>query len=145
MSTRAILGVVQNDGSFLGAWQWNDGGDILELLNRKFVDNASVKELLSLGMWSSMGGPRQFKAFYNQTIKDVGYESKLAESVKSAIKLSNDVYFIKESYCTNSPKVYKNVKDALEEDINYIYVYFPGLYKWKKYSNFNALKKDGLV
>ena len=29
MSTRAIVGVTQKDGKFLGAWQWSDGGIIL--------------------------------------------------------------------------------------------------------------------
>ena len=84
MSTRAIMGIVQSNGSFLGAWQWNDGGNILELLNRKFVDDKSVKDLLSVGMWSTMWGPRQYKEHLTDTIRNFEGNPDIVNREKSA-------------------------------------------------------------
>lgn len=36
MSTRAIIGIQNNDGTITGAWQWNDGMNIASLLKREF-------------------------------------------------------------------------------------------------------------
>lgn len=148
MSTRAILGIVQSNGSFLGAWQWNDGGNILELLNRKFVDDKSVKDLLSVGMWSTMWGPRQYKEHLTDTIRNFEGNPDIVNRVKSAKMLDNGVYFVRDYYHDNIPKVYKSVLDALGQDVNYVYVYFPKLHKWKRYTwgdSKEKLKRDNLI
>jgi len=148
MSTRAIMGVVQGNGSFLGALQWNDGGNIWELLNRKFIDDKSVSDLLSVGMWSTMWGPRQYKEYLTDTIRNFEGNPDIINRVKSAKMLSNGVYFIKDYYHDKSPQVYKSVLDALGQDVNYVYVYFPELHKWKRYTwsdSKEKLKRDNLI
>lgn len=133
MSTRAIVGVTQNNGSFLGAWQWSDGGTILEILNRKFNDDKTVKELLSVGAWQIMLGPRQWKE-YCEYIKE-HYNWPVPEHI-----VVNNVYFKKESYCANKPTVYKNIIDAANEDINYVYVYDSKSHKWTKYDAWKLIQ-----
>lgn len=133
MSTRAIVGVVQKDGTFLGAWQWSDGGTILDILNRKFNTDETVKELLSVGAWQIMLGPRQWKEYCDYTKKQYGWPEPQHIVV-------NNVYFKKESYCANKPTVYKNIIDAANEDINYVYVYDRENYKWKRYDSWKLIQ-----
>jgi hypothetical protein len=133
MSTRAIVGVVQKDGTFLGAWQWSDGGTILDILNRKFNTDETVKELLSVGAWQIMLGPRQWKEYCDYTKKQYGWPEPQHIVV-------NNVYFKKESYCANKPTVYKNIIDAANEDINYVYVYDRENHKWKRYDSWKLIQ-----
>ena len=149
MSTRAIVGVVQNDGSFLGAWQWNDGGYIIDKLNRKFVDDKSVKDLLSVGMWSAMYGAREFKNHFPTARIDTNTNVAYIDNrnyIHHAL-IVNNVFLTIESdeLYDKQPRVYKNVEEAFSQDINYIYIYFPQLHRWKKYGNLRALYNDGLV
>lgn len=133
MSTRAIVGVTQKDGKFLGAWQWSDGGTILDILNRKFNTDETVKELLSVGAWQIMLGPRQWKEYCDYINKQYGWP--IPEHITV-----NNVYFKKESYCANKPTVYKNIIDAANEDINYVYVYDSKNHKWKKYDSWKLIQ-----
>lgn len=133
MSTRAIVGVVQKDGTFLGAWQWSDGGTILDILNRKFIEEKEVKDLLSVGAWQIMLGPRQWKEYCDYINKQYGWPEPQHIVV-------NNVYFKKESYCANKPTVYKNIIDAANEDINYVYVYDSKNHKWKKYDSWKLIQ-----
>ena len=133
MSTRAIVGVVQKDGTFLGAWQWSDGGTILDILNRKFNTDETVKELLSVGAWQIMLGPRQWKEYCDYIKEHYGWPTP--EHI-----IVNNVYFKKESYCANKPTVYKNIIDAANEDINYVYVYDRENYKWKRYDSWKLIQ-----
>ena len=117
-------------------------------MNRKFVDDKSVKDLLSVGMWSTMWGPRQYKEHLTDTIRNFEGNPDIVNRVKSAKMLDNGVYFVRDYYHDNIPKVYKSVLDALGQDVNYVYVYFPKLHKWKRYTwgdSKEKLKRDNLI
>ncbi|MBQ2892180.1 MAG: hypothetical protein IJE45_04735 [Bacilli bacterium] len=147
MSTRAVIGVVQYDGSFLGAWQWCDAGYIIDKLNKKFIDDKSVKELLSVGMWKAMYGAREFKKYFPISKIDGNVAYTDNHDFTSKAFIVNNVFLTIErgARYDTSPRVYKNVEEAFGQDINYIYIYFPQLHRWKKYGNLRALYNDGLV
>ena len=54
MSTRAIIGIQNNDGTITGAWQWNDGMNIASLLRREFDTLEKAQELIKNGVWNNI-------------------------------------------------------------------------------------------
>ena len=112
MSTRAVIGVVQYDGSFLGAWQWCDAGYIIDKLNKKFIDDKSVKELLSVGMWKAMYGAREFKKYFPISKIDGNVAYTDNHDFTSKAFIVNNVFLTIErgARYDTSPRVYKNVE-----------------------------------
>ena len=99
----------------------------------KYSVDETVKELLSVGAWQIMLGPRQWKEYCDYIKEHYGWPTP--EHI-----IVNNVYFKKESYCANKPTVYKNIIDAANEDINYVYVYDRENYKWKRYDSWKLIQ-----
>lgn len=45
MSTRAIIGIRNEDGTITGGWQWNDGMGLISLLRKEFDTVERIQEL----------------------------------------------------------------------------------------------------
>ena len=124
MSTRAIIALPTSKG-FITAWCWNDGGPgcLGRELREHFKTEDDVRQLLRLHSFSSILGPR--------TINDV-----MSDDDK-AVVLSNLRYVLMHSYngkvVVGSGKhgYFKTIKEMLEQDLNYVYVFENG--KWKTY------------
>ena len=124
MSTRAIIALPAKKG-YNTAWCWNDGGpeSLGRELRKYFTDEECVRQLVNLHSFSSIRGPR--------TVAEVMSDED------TAVVLGNLRYALMHPH---DGKVvagkgehghFKDIKEMLEQDLNYVYVFEDG--KWKTY------------
>lgn len=133
MSTRAIIGIKNEDGSITGAWQWNDGSGLISLLNRKFNTIEKTIKLINEGMWSVMYSDKEADE-HEKWLKEDLYKNKNEDIQPHKYISINGVQLLKEErYYEKLPEVYKSFKDAIGQDINYLYLFDANINKWKCY------------
>ena len=129
MSTRAIIAIPVK-GGFETAWNWNDGSpmNLGRELRRYFKTKDQVKELITLHSFSTICGNKEKKEllhlFPNYTTED------------NFIKLSNNRYALQRDYdghvvVGKENGFFESIKEMLEQDLNYVYVFKNG--EWKTY------------
>lgn len=141
MSTRAIVGIYNKDGSIKGGWQWNDGNGLMSLLKSQFNTVEKIEELISNGVWNNIVAPKDketLKLFTEWTgrensdyyIVPVGKCSLLKERPNDTAE-----------FCFGGNKgieinpdgsmTFEDFKRAKEQDINCLYLFYPDENKWK--------------
>lgn len=75
MSTRAIIGIQNEDGSITGGWQWNDGMGLAPLLCRQFNTNRKIGGVIMTlkEFWNNANGVYDFINKNGETIDDMVY------------------------------------------------------------------------
>lgn len=126
MSTRAIIGIKRNDGSILGAWQWNDGNDLEELLNCYFGNDELAEELVQQGVFSSLMTTGDAERVKRDLLK-IGICSNYIPFHGAAVFPADK----RGQFFEGVPTVYADLEDALGQDINYVYLWENG--RWQMY------------
>ena len=123
MSTRAIIALPTPTG-FITTWCWNDGNpnNLGYELKRYFKEEKYVRQLISLHSFSSIWGPRE--------INDVMSDGDTLIALNSRCVLMHP-HNGKVVAGKGEFGYFKSVKEMLEEDINYVYVFKNG--KWEMY------------
>ena len=143
MSTRAIIGIQNNDGSIKGGWQWNDGMNLKSLLKSQFDTIEKVNELISNGVWNNIVSPRDKKTLDHFTewtkrdnsdyyIVSVGKCHLLKEKPNDNAEFcfgGDEGIIIND----NGSMTFENFERALGQDINYLYLFYPETKEWKIY------------
>lgn len=138
MSTRAIIGIKNTDGTILGAWQWNDGDSILQKLNKYVNTRERAEELIHEGMWSSMFTCTEKEEFEDWYINVLNKGCTDLEPNKYTEKFN--LYLLKHTHHKNrKPGTYKNFEDMAGQDINHTYLFNPATSKWVKDKDFLIL------
>lgn len=130
MSTRAIIGIRNNDGTITGAWCWNDGYDIIESLRKDFITKESIDFLLKLGMFNTIF-TEESAADYKKWCKNQGIDC----SDKEFYEYGNSLILQDERYKDREAETYKDMKDALGQDINVLYI-ADGKGGWEIYGDY---------
>lgn len=119
MSTRNMLAIKYKDGTVVGMWQHFNGDPrwMMSVLNdgAGFAEEDLAKELIKF---------EQCEAVYN---KDYYEDRKDRYSEDQITHLSNGGIILEGS---GSPKEYKNLRECFSEDIEYLYVWKEGGYRW---------------
>lgn len=126
MSTRAIIGIKRDDGAILGAWQWNDGADLEDLLNRYFGSDEAAEDLVHLGVFSSLMTTDDAESVKIDLLK-IGICSHYIPFHGAAVFPADK----RGQFFEGVPTVYAGLEDALEQDINYVYLWENG--RWQMY------------
>lgn len=132
MSTRAIIGFKNPDGSIIGAWQWNDGGTITRKLNSHFNTIERAKKLINFGMWSSMFTTAEVDEFEDWLMKTSG---KTSDELQPPVQYTYvcGVYLRQhENEWKQKPKLYRNYADMAGQDINHTYLFDTKTNRWVK-------------
>ena len=98
MSTRAIIGIENSDGTIIGAWQWNDGMGLASLLKSQFDTLDKVQELIKNGVWNNIVSPEDIetlKSVQSVAIKIIEEDSKLENEKNASLKKQVDNKFEK--------------------------------------------------
>ena len=134
MSTRAIFAKALTDGTYIGGWQWNDGGNYTASeLNKKLSNEEDVDKLISLGQWNNMFSRKDMTDFiewYNREIGNFDKKKIVTEIGKYHILQDANVKSMSLPHKSN----YKDMEEMLGQDINYVYIYYPENNIWKKHS-----------
>lgn len=141
MSTRAIIGIKNLDGTITGAWQWNDGMGLLPLLRKQFNTTEKVHELVKNGIWNNIVSPKD-----NETLKHFTEWTKRENSDYYLVPVGK-CHLLKEKPCDNAEycfngddgitinkdgsMTFRNLETANGQDINYLYLYHPDTNKWE--------------
>lgn len=143
MSTRAIIGIQNNDGTITGAWQWNDGMNIASLLRREFDTLEKTQELIKNGVWNNIISQKSkdpLRSFIDWT--------KRANSDYYLVAVGN-CYLLKEKPCdtaefcfgddegitvnADGSMTFETFEVTNGQDINYLYLFYPEANEWKIY------------
>lgn len=143
MSTRAIIGIQNKDGSICGGWQWNDGKGLLPLLKNQFDTTEKIIELISNGVWNNIVSPRNketlehFKEFTKKPDSDyyivsVGKCHLLKEKPNdnAAFCFGSDEGI---SINSDGSMTFEDFETADGQDINYLYLFNPETREWNVY------------
>lgn len=131
MSTRAIIGIKNPDGTILGAWQWNDGDSILQKLNKNADTHKKAEELIMEGMWGSMFTAKEKTEFEDWYVNDLNKGRTDFEPNDYTEKF--DLFLLKHKHHKNrAPEVYQDYEDMAGQDINHTYLFNPSTCKWVK-------------
>lgn len=123
MSTRSMVAIKRKDGTVLGMWKHWDGNPafMLPLLNDhgRFAEEDLAEELVKF---------ESCEAIFTQEYLD-DHRKKIKNFCKDEdlTPLSNGCYI---ECGTGQPTVYKNLRECFREDIEYLYVWKEGGYKW---------------
>ena len=118
MSTRAIIAVYNMDGSITGIWCWNDGYNIIDNLKMDFSTDQGLDFLFkNFGMINTIFTKEEFEDYKSWAEKE-----SIDISDKEFIPFGNSVILQDKTYKGSEPKVYKDIQDALDQDINVLYV-----------------------
>lgn len=134
MSTRAIFAKVLTDGTYIGGWQWNDGGSYtVSELNKKLSNEEDVDKLIALGQWDTMYSKKALTDFIEWYNKDIGNFDK------NKIVTEIGKYHILQGANVNHRSLphelnYKDMEEMLGQDIDYVYIYYPENNIWKKHT-----------
>jgi len=130
MSTRAILGIENEDGTILGAWQWCDGAGLSSVLNKTFNTVEKAMLLINEGTWSTMFTQNEMEDYEHWLITDLykGHESDVP------YHSYGDVLGVKllryKHHEDKAPVVYSSYDDAIGQDINFLYLFDKDTNKW---------------
>lgn len=143
MSTRAIIGSENADGTITGGWQWNDGKGLLPLLRKQFNTIEKVQELIRNGVWNNIVPPDD-----QDTLKHFTDWTKRDNSDYYLIPVEK-CHILKERPCDNAEycfsdcegitvnedgtMAYADFWTAQEQDINYLYLFDPESQIWNVY------------
>lgn len=132
MSTRAIIGIKNADGTILGAWQWCDGNGLTSLLNKTFNTLEKAMSLINQGMWSTMFTQKEKDKYENWLINDL-YKDRPENVPYKSYTYINGLYLLRDKPHENrNPEIYQNYEDAAGQDINHTYLFNPVINKWVK-------------
>ncbi len=142
MSTRAIIGIQDEDGSIKGGWQWNDGMGLMTLLKSQFNTIGKIEELISNGVWNNIVSPRDKESlahFTEWTKRDnsdyylvpVGKCHLLKEKPNDNAECfgGNEGIIIN----TDGSMTFEDFERANGQDINYLYLFYPNAEEWKMF------------
>jgi len=143
MSTRAIIGIQNKDGTITGGWQWNDGKGLLPALKRNFDTLDKVKTLISNGVWNNLVKPRNKKTLECYT------EWSKRENSDYYIVPVGECHLLKErpndnaEFCfggddgitinEDGSMTFEDFECANGQDISYLYLFYPETREWKVY------------
>ena len=134
MGTRAILAKQFKNGKYITGWQWNDGDITIANLKKWFPKEEYLDTLISLGEWKGLYTDKNKEKFIawcaennieEPVFTKIGNINILLDKFKMENKTEEN------EFC--SPKVYDSIKDMLDEDLNFVYVFNPENGEWKKY------------
>lgn len=124
MSTRAIIGVRNNQGGITGAWCWNDGYNIFNDLKRDFSSDAGIDYILNMGMFNTIFSEKEAEEFKSWR-KENGIEVNETEF----FHFGNSVILQDKRYRDRVAEHYKDLDEVLGQDINVAYIYENGKYE----------------
>ena len=133
MSTRAIFAKALTDGTYVGGWQWNDGGSYTASeLNKKLSNEEDVDKLIALGQWNTMYSKKELTDFIEWYNRDIGNFDK------NKIVTEIGKYHVLQDANVNHRTLphelnYNDMEEMLGQDINYVYIYYPENNGWKKH------------
>ena len=132
MSTRAIVGVELPNGNIVGGWQWSDGfpNSLGYILRKYFVSEKDVKELFEYGEWSVLRTKRQQKEYEKWCVENAIYPDTQYS------QLSNGIFVATASHHKKGIQRWKDRKDALGQDLNYVYLFKDGKWETLSYRDF---------
>ncbi len=119
MSTRAIIGLENKDGTFTGTWCWHDGHveDLGLTLKEHFNSAEQVKELLDkTGNVSSIMTDAEYADYLN-VCEENGYDAK------KAIRLDGISDIVLVGATPLKAETYKDLNEAMGQDINNLFVF----------------------
>lgn len=134
MSTHAIIGQKNDDGSVLGAWCWNDGAHLLTKLGEYVKTLAQAKELIELGQFGCICTPKE-KRQMDIVAKAMAIPQEGRwERLSCGLWVHQDLHHIINSH----PTLYPTFLEAWHEDAQYIYLFEtandqPGLACWARW------------
>lgn len=143
MSTRAIIGIQNEDGSIKGGWQWNDGMGLITLLKSQFNIKGKIEELISNGVWNNIVSPRD-----KETLDHFTKWTKRDNSDYYLVPVGK-CHLLKEKpndnaeFCfggdegiiinTDGSMTFEDFERANGQDINYLYLFYPDTEEWKMF------------
>jgi len=143
MSTRAIIGIQNKDGSITGGWQWNDGEGLLPLLKSQFNTTEKIVELIQNGVWSTIISPKDNEALevYSEWTKrknSIYHITSVGKCHLLKTKPNDNAEFCFGgdkgiTINTDGSMTFENFECANGQDINYLYLFNPETQKWKMY------------
>ena len=128
MSTRAIIAVRNGNGSITGAWCWNDGYDIIDNLVDDFNTPEAVSFIMNLGMFNTIF-TKEAAEDYKAWCRNQGIEC----NNKEFYEYGNSVILQDKVYQDRTTENYKDMREALGQDINILYLYNNGT--WELYED----------
>lgn len=128
MSTRAIIAIKNDNNTIIGAWCWNDGYDIIENLRADFSSNEAIEFLLKLGMFNTIF-TKEAAADYKKWCKEQGIQC----DDKEFHEYGNSVVLQDKRNIGREVEKYKDLQEALGQDINVLYLYENG--NWTIYDD----------
>lgn len=124
MSTRAIIGVLKEDDTVIGLWQWNDGDGLLPLLRNNFKSLEDIEPLLKLGVINLLCDKEGEEYLVNwQKENRLNNQGTWYRFGEAYVYQSND-------YRGSKPTLYRNVKEAAGQDINFLYLFDIKNFTW---------------
>jgi hypothetical protein len=134
MSTRAILGIKNEDGTILGAWQWNDGKGLLATLNKMFSNIEKATMLINEGAWSVMFTQEEMEEYEDWLVNDL-YQGRSNDVPYHSYTDVLGFKLLKHQHHENrAPVVYANFDEAIGQDINYLYLFDKSTNRWSVHS-----------
>jgi len=143
MSTRAIIGIQNKDGTITGGWQWNDGKGLLPALKKYFSTLEKIKELISNGVWNNMVLPID-----RETLERFTTWTKRKNSDYYIVPIGT-CHLLKEKpndnaeFCfggdegiivnADGSMTFEDFEYANGQDISYLYLFYPETREWKVY------------
>lgn len=133
MSTRAIIGIINDEGSVLGAWQWSDGKGLLPILNKVFNASEKAMSLINEGTWATMFFSKAEKEEFEDWLVNDLYRGRKQEVPEHSYEDVYGVQLLKYKHHTGKAVVYQNYEEAIGQDINYLYLFDPKTNYWSVY------------
>lgn len=128
MSTRAIIGIENKDGSITGLWQWNDGSCMKKILNKHFNTIEKAKELISLGVINNIFTEEEADG-YDKWCKENNIKKDGDYILLHGVKILQQF-----RHKGKEPETYENIMYAIGQDINYLYLFDEKTNTWSVYT-----------
>lgn len=141
MSTRAIIGIQNANGTITAGWQWNDGMDLAPLLKEQINTLEKVQELVRNGVWNNIFAPED-----TDTLKQFTEWCEREDSCYYIVPVGK-CYLLKEKpndtaefcFCgdegieinDDGSMTFESFETANGQDINYLYLFYPESREWK--------------
>lgn len=134
MSTRAIIGIKNADGSITGAWCWCDGYDIKDMLLKSFTTTEDVDFLLAQGMFETIM-TQEGAIDYVDFLKKNG----IVSDDKRFICYKGSFIMSDIRHESRTAEIYKDIDAASGQDINVLYLFENE--QWLMYKHHPASKE----